>query len=298
MAVFRDKNQKTMSDATDTVDDPADETTLLDLLVVLAENLKLLIVGPLLAGACALGLSFVLPQTYDSVAILQADASIASLMTSAAVLDPVIESLGLGKDETPGAARDRLREQVKASVGRTDKLLTLTVSARTAEQARAIATAVLEQTYRASKLRGSERARIEEQLASARDRAKIAETVAVTLGKRLNASSALSNGSNSNDVARGYAELLNAQATALAKAAEFAEKLEGLNPSQLVQPPTLAYRASRPKKTLVAVTTALATGVLLLLFVFARQAFRRANDAETARKLARIREALGMKPAD
>lgn len=142
-----------MSDATDTVDDPAGETTLLDLLVVLAENLKPLIVGPLLAGACALGLSFVLPQTYDSVAILQADASIASLMTSAAVLDPVIESLGLGKDETPGAARDRLREQVKASVGRTDKLLTLTVSAATAEQARAIATAVLEQTYRVSKPR-------------------------------------------------------------------------------------------------------------------------------------------------
>ncbi len=42
-----------MSDATDTVDDPAGETTLLDLLVVLAENLKLLIMGPLLAGACA-----------------------------------------------------------------------------------------------------------------------------------------------------------------------------------------------------------------------------------------------------
>lgn len=164
-----------MSDATDTVDDPAGETTLLDLLVVLAENLKPLIVGPLLAGACALGLSFVLPQTYDSVAILQADASIASLMTSAAVLDPVIESLGLGKDETPGAARDRLREQVKASVGRTDKLLTLTVSAATAEQARAIATAVLEQTYRVSKPRGSVRTRMEQQLANARERSKIAD---------------------------------------------------------------------------------------------------------------------------
>lgn len=286
-----------MSDATDTVDDPAGETTLLDLLVVLAENLKLLIVGPLLAGACALGLSFVLPKTYDSVAILQADASIASLMTSAAVLDPVIESLGLGKDETPGAARDRLREQVKASVGRTDKLLTLTVSAATAEQARAIATAVLEQTYRVSKPRGSVRTRMEQQLANARERSKIADMTLAELQKKLlNASSVRD--INLNDTANGFAELLNTSAAASTLSSSLSEQLEGYSASQLVQPPTLSYRASRPKKTVVAVATALATGVLLLLFVFARQAFRSANDAESARKLARIRQALGMKPAD
>lgn len=290
-----------MSDATDTVDDPAGETTLLDLLVVLAENLKPLIVGPLLAGACALGLSFVLPQTYDSVAILQADASIASLMTSAAVLDPVIESLGLGKDETPGAARDRLRdrlrEQVKASVGRTDKLLTLTVSAATAEQARAIATAVLEQTYRVSKPRGSVRTRMEQQLANARERSKIADMTLAELQKKLlNASSVRD--INLNDTANGFAELLNTSAAASTLSSSLSEQLEGYSASQLVQPPTLSYRASRPKKTVVAVATALATGVLLLLFVFARQAFRSANDAESARKLARIRQALGMKPAD
>lgn len=286
-----------MSDATDTVDDPAGETTLLDLLVVLAENLKLLIVGPLLAGACALGLSFVLPKTYDSVAILQADASIASLMTSAAVLDPVIEGLGLGKDEAPGAAHDRLREQVKASVGRTDKLLTLTVSAATAEQARAIATAVLEQTYRVSKPRGSVRTRMEQQLANARERSKIADMTLAELQKKLlNASSVRD--INLNDTANGFAELLNTSAAASTLSSSLSEQLEGYSASQLVQPPTLAYRASRPKKTVVAVATALATGVLLLLFVFARQAFRSANDAESARKLARIRQALGMKPAD
>ncbi|PKO45370.1 MAG: hypothetical protein CVU30_00600 [Betaproteobacteria bacterium HGW-Betaproteobacteria-3] len=286
-----------MSDATDTVDDAAGETTLLDLLVVLAENLKLLIVGPLLAGACALGLSFVLPKTYDSVAILQADASIASLMTSAAVLDPVIESLGLGKDETPGAARDRLREQVKASVGRTDKLLTLTVSAATAEQARAIATAVLEQTYAQSKPKGVERARLEDQLATVRERAKIADAAIAALGKQLVAS-APSSATSLVEAARGYAELLNTSVATFTQTFSLTEKVEGLSPSRVVQPPTLTNQPSRPKKTLVAVGTTLATGVLLLLFVFARQAFSSANDAESARKLARIRQALGMKPAD
>lgn len=286
-----------MHDTPDTVDDPTRDFTLLDVLVVLAENLKLLVVGPLLAGACALGLSFVVPQTYDSVTILQADASIASLMTSDTVLDPVIKNLSLTKNEPPGAARDRLREQVKASVGRTDKLLTLTVSARTAQQAQAIATAVLEQTYRVSKLHGSQRTRTEEQLAAARERAKLAEAAATATGKRLGTlSSGLPAGSGSSDIVRGYAELLTAQAAALTSAAAFAEKLEGLGPAQLIQPPTLADRASRPKKTIVAVGTALATGVLLLLFVFARQALRNgASDPETARKLARIRQALGVK---
>lgn len=121
-------------------------------------------------------------------------------------------------------------------------------------------------------------------------------TLAELQKKLLNASSVRD--INLNDTANGFAELLNTSAAASTLSSSLSEQLEGYSASQLVQPPTLSYRASRPKKTVVAVATALATGVLLLLFVFARQAFRSANDAESARKLARIRQALGMKPAD
>ena len=41
-----------MRDASDTVDDPAGEASVPDLLVVLAENLKLHIAGSLMANAC------------------------------------------------------------------------------------------------------------------------------------------------------------------------------------------------------------------------------------------------------
>jgi uncharacterized protein involved in exopolysaccharide biosynthesis len=55
------------------------------------------------------------------------------------------------------------------------------------------------------------------------------------------------------------------------------------------QPPE---RKSKPKKAQIAVLTTLATGFALLLFVFVRQALRNARqDAESAAKLAQLREA-------
>ena len=111
--------------------------SLLDVLVVIAENVKLLVIGSLAVGLTALGLGFVVPQTYQSVAVFQADQAIASLMTTATVLDRVIVSLKLDQDTTLEEARTRLQSQIKTSVGRVDKLLTLTVSARSAAQAQA-----------------------------------------------------------------------------------------------------------------------------------------------------------------
>ena len=118
-----------------------DEVGLLDILLTLAENAKLLIVGPLFVGLGALGIGYMLPQTFESIAVLQAEQATASLMTTAAVLDPVVTKLGLAKDASVEEARSGLRQSVKASVGRNDKLLTLTVSGSTPQQAQAKANA-------------------------------------------------------------------------------------------------------------------------------------------------------------
>lgn len=47
-----------------------DEISLLDLALTVAENLRLLIIGPIAAGLIALGVSSLLPKTFESVAIL------------------------------------------------------------------------------------------------------------------------------------------------------------------------------------------------------------------------------------
>ena len=70
-----------------------DEISLLDLALTVAENLRLLIIGPIAAGLIALGVSSLLPKTFESVAILNVidqPEKVASLATSAAVLDPVL----------------------------------------------------------------------------------------------------------------------------------------------------------------------------------------------------------------
>lgn len=270
------------------------DVSLLDLLVTLAENIRLLILGPLLVGLSVLGLGYVLSQSFDSVAVLQAEQATASLMTSAAVLDPVAASLGLTRGDSPEAARRTLRTQIKTAVGRTDKLLTLTVSAGTPQQAQALANAVLEQTYRQSSPKGSVRARLETQLAEAKARLNNAQTVTASLLKRLDSSVASS--TSGSELVRSYAELLTVTGAAQKQIAELETQLEGLSATQLVQAPTLPEKASKPQKALLAIGATLATGVLLLLFVFMRQALRNmAADSEAADKLARIRRALGLK---
>ena len=268
------------------------EVGLLDVLVTLAENVKLLVTGSLLAGLCALGIGFMLPQTYQSVAVLQAEQPTASLMVTAVVLDPVIEALGLAKDETLEAARIKLRERIKAAIGRNDKLMTLTVSGPTPQQAQDTASALIYQTYQQSRPKGSVRTRLEAQLAEARLRLKNAQGAATSLLKQLEKSGAGTGG----EVARGYADLLGATGTAQGQISKLETELEGLTDAQLVQFPTLPQKASQPKKGLIAIGATLAAGLALLLFIFTRQALRNTTGNEkSSAKLLRIRKSLGLR---
>ena len=269
-----------------------EEIDLLDILVTLAENIKLLILGPLFVGICALGIAYIVPQTFESIAVLKAEQATASLMTTASVLDPVAADLGLTKVDSAEEARKLLREQIKVSVGRNDKLLTLTVSAPAPQQAQAIANAVLQQTYVQSRPKGSDLTRLEIQLKDAKARTKSAEDAAGALLKRMESNGAAS----STEWARGYAELLNVAAAAQNQVAALQAQLEGLTDAQLIQAPTLPEKASKPKKGLIAIGATLAAGLALMLFVFVRQAVRgAAKDAGAASKMARIRRALALR---
>lgn len=62
----RDSPVHNVTDTETTPLPPLDEITLIDLVVVLAENARLLIIGPLLVGLAALGISFLLPPTFTA----------------------------------------------------------------------------------------------------------------------------------------------------------------------------------------------------------------------------------------
>ena len=145
------------------------ETSLLDLLVVVAENLKLLILGPFAAGLLALGIAFTLPQSYVSQAILAlpTPTHAATMMVSSIVLDRVVESMKLSKGQPIQVASKTLANEIKATVGK-DGLLHLDVSAPSAIQAQAIANAVIDNWLINTVPSGDDRADLEKRLSYAK----------------------------------------------------------------------------------------------------------------------------------
>ena len=104
----------------------SNEISLLDLLLVIATNLKLLIVGPIVIGLLALAIGYALPQSFTSKAIVvlptaatatatataTAAAQAAAMMVSPLVLDPVIKSLDLASGRSAEQARAGLAGQI------------------------------------------------------------------------------------------------------------------------------------------------------------------------------------------
>ncbi len=271
-----------------------DEISLLDLLQTIAENLRLLVIGPLVAGLLALAAASLWPKTYESTAILKAEPIVASIMLSAAVLDPIASSLGYTPQMPADEARTKLKEQIKASINNKDKLLTLTAQANTPQAAQALAQAVLQQTYIQSQPRDSEKLRLQKQLAQAQAREKEATQTAQLLSSKMDKAT----GEISFQLAQGYAQLIGVQKESQNTQIDIEQQLQGLDASALVQVATLPTKHATPKRSLIAIIAALAVGFALLLFVFIRQAMRSASqNEESAPKInalqASWRKALG-----
>ena len=274
--------------------DAGDDISLLDLLLTVSQNIKLIILGPLAAGLCALGVAFTLPATYESVAILPTD--INSTLGLGAVLDPVVVKLDLAKGKPPDLARLALRDRIKFAQDKQTKLYTLTVSGDSPQQAQATAKALLASTFEFLRPRGSAKGRIELRLQQAK--ATLADAKSATSGLL----SILERGfkpefaakATGTELPRGYADLLNFVTSSNAAVMALERELEGMSDEQLLQAPSLPEKPVSQKKAMKATIAALATGFALLLFVFIRQGLRTAGaDPESAAKLAAIRRALG-----
>jgi hypothetical protein len=243
---------------------------------------------------CALGVTFALPATYESVAILPTD--INSTLRLADVLDPVVVKLDLAKGQTPEEARLALSGRIKFAQDKQTKLFTLTVSGDSPQQAQATAKALLKQIYVQSRPRGSNKTRLEVQLVGAKQRLEEAQRTSLgllgVLERGLKSDAALK--STGSDVAKSYNDLLAVLAGTQAQVVSIELQLEGMSDEQLLQAPSLPEKPVSQKKAMKAAIAALATGFALLLFVFIRQGLRSAGaDPESAAKLAAIRRALG-----
>jgi uncharacterized protein involved in exopolysaccharide biosynthesis len=227
--------------------DDADGVGILDLALPLVQHWKLLLLGPLVVGLVALGITFAMPKTYQSKTVFvppqQQQSAAASaisqlgalsglagaaagiktpadqylaLLQSATVADRLIDTFDLMKVydvEYRFKARDKLESNVRMTLGKKDGLITIEVEDESAERAAGMANRYVEELrLLTSKLALTEaqqrRVLFETQLKQTRDQLTKAQQVLQASGFTQEALKADAKAS-----AEGYARL-RAEATA------------------------------------------------------------------------------------
>ena len=275
---------------------------ILDLFVVIADNFKLLIFLPFMLGILALGLAYILPKTYESVSVLSTDqvnqvnqvnsSVVTGLVLSTNMLSIVAQKTNLASTFSKEETFRRLRDMIKVSVGKQDKLVTLTTQGKTPELAHQFNQVILDQLFILSRPRGEQAVALQFQLDS--EKTSLAAVIALesTMAKQLASGKALSEAQG-----RVYADALQSKSRLSASIAQFQLRQVGLSTNDLVQSPSLPETAIKPKKAKISIFVALGSGFVLLIFVFIRQALRNADtNPETAYKLQRIRQGFLMRP--
>lgn len=288
------------------------EIGLLDQLIVVAENIRLLVLVPLAVGLLALGVAFAVPKSYVSQAVLSmpmpmqpttampppmttaTPAQTALMMVSPQVLDAVIAALNLSEGGAVEVAREKLVGQVKVAAGK-DGMVRLDVTAPSPVQAQAIANAVVDSWLKSAVPGEQERAMLEKRLAHATSALDSVNRIMTRLAD--SDAPAQKKFAGVGELGSSLITVADLQARYLGEVFVITRQLKGLSREDILkQAPTLPADAVGPRKSVIVVLSMLTSGFVLLLWVFMRQAWRNvAQDPLGAQKQARLRAALGFK---
>lgn len=263
---------------------------LVDVLVLLAEHARSLVLVMLLAGLAGLAYRWILPGGYESVTIVRGVTSAApTLLMSPGLLTPVIRELGLDKGRTLDDAVDDLRGRIKVAFSAREQIATISVYAPTPEGAQKLGQLVFRQLAFASAPSGSERARLEAQLADVKTR-----TTQVTEGIALiRARLADNSRQGTSDLVQGYSHLIQTARNLSTESATLEKQLLGLDESSLLQPPTLPGRPRGSGFWIVGLIAAGVGGIgYVFLLVMRRWVSSVFGDDESVAKLRRARQSL------
>jgi len=274
-----------------------DEVGLLDILIVIADNWRVLLLGPLFIGLLALAISYARPDSFLSTSILAPPASpqtpvqAIAVMVSPIVLDRVIESLKLGQGRSLQMARSGLIKQISATVGK-DGFIHLDVTANTPTAAMSLANAVIDNWLLTTIPPAGDRVDLEARLAYA----KVALASVRGLLDRLTSEGAanLSSTFTRGEASLSVVALGELQARYFSEVLTIPRTLRGLSRDLIVQSPTLPTEPAS-KRGLTVLLTTFVGGFALLLWVFAREIWKRAARVpQNAEKQIKLLRSLGI----
>ena len=289
---------------------PDDEISLLDILVVLAENFWLLLLAPLAIGAIAFGIASSLPKTYESVAILQPtatfdefgnprgenSATMLARLNSPELRVPAAESQAWTRDRQlgPRELQSLLQDVIIVRADRQSGLVTVTTYGPTAAEARSLLQALLESYLAVAAPQGSAREQILQRIEVARSALAILDpAIATILNVDKETSEVRSDLATSPATRPALADLVTQRTENKNAIRNLENSLSITMQDILLQAPTLEEKPIRPKRLQITAIAVILSGLALTVFVFIRAALRGASsDPEGADKVARIRRGI------
>jgi LPS O-antigen subunit length determinant protein (WzzB/FepE family) len=278
---------------------PDDEISLLDILVVLSENIKLLVIGPILVAAAAYGIASLLPKTYESTAWLRPVAvvsgqGVVANVTSRDALRAFLQSseglkwsVGLAEQE----ALAKLQRAVKASHNAKQDYVSVSITASTPTQAQASCQALIQLVLESLKPTGQLKSQITAKINIEKKSLQEIEEIYTKLSSQLESQASTAQGDKLIESLTTLQERKNGLQNSLM---QLENQLAGYGQEILLQVPTLPDKPISPKKFQITLISGILAGFALLVWAFLRAALRAASDdPECARQLTRIRRSFG-----
>lgn len=272
-----------------------DEISLLDILVTLAESWRLLVFGPIVAGFLVGGLSFLLSETFESVAIVRLTEEEVALLHAAPVLDPLIEKFSL-LDESGGNldnARQSLKGRLSYVVDKKTKLATILAKGDTPNAAQALGRNAIVFLLKELQIKGQEKALIEKTISINTRAINSAEDALDSVLRSLKRSGA---SDQAQEAAIKNLAVINSDIAKLSKLnEELRQQLEPRGAEVYVQESSLPQDKYSPKRIKIMLIASFLASLACLMFVFIKKSWRDASkNAVAAIKLKSIKRSFGI----
>jgi hypothetical protein len=254
-----------------TIDDQ--ETSMLELFLAVAENLRLLIITPILAGLLGIGFAQLVTPEFESRAVQLGNSTLLAIYNSDQLRDAVIKSVNYAKpDEDPDTSRKRLGKDLVASFNSKDKILTVTGHAQSAQSALKLVQAAVETAAVFNKPQLAQIELLKKQIDLGLSRDQEAAKAAAKVSQQI----LISPSSNQAALVQSQAQLLEAARAAQATTASLTEQLSKLQTFEIIQSPTLPTRKVWPSKFKFAIAAAAGAFFLILFYVLTKFGFQKA----------------------